>query len=131
MNIKDIVKDGKRVTFRRIENDNLVYATEDGFEFRVPVEDTGDGVFLSDDKAIIFMRYIRKEISNVKGKVTFVRFRKSEAFYVTEDGFEFPVPIKEIAGPIFAVDNKANFEKFIQLHLDAIEEEMSKNKASQ
>lgn len=131
MNIKDMVKDGKRVAFRRIENDNLIYATEDGFEFRVPVEDTGDGVFLSDDKAIIFMRYIRKEIANVKEKVKFVRFRKSEAFYITEDGFEFPVPIKEITGPILAVDNKVNFEKFIQSHLDSIEEEMSKNKASQ
>lgn len=131
MNIKDIVKDGKRVTFRRIENDNLIYATEDGFEFRVPVEDTGDGIFLSDDKAIIFMRYIRKEIANIKEKVTFMRFRKSEAFYVTEDGFEFPVPIKEITGPILAVENKVNFEKFIQSHLDSIQEEMSKSKASQ
>jgi hypothetical protein len=41
----------------------LWYTTETGFEFPVPIGDCGDGTFLSEDKAILFMRYIRKHIA--------------------------------------------------------------------
>ena len=34
-----------------------------GFEFPVPINDCGDGTFLAEDKAILFMRYIRKHIA--------------------------------------------------------------------
>jgi len=34
-----------------------------GFEFPVPVSDCGDGTFLAEDKAILFMRYIRKHVA--------------------------------------------------------------------
>lgn len=66
MNIKDMVKDGKKVVFKRVVDGNLIYETECGFEFPVPVEDTGDGKFLSEDKAMFLMRYIRKEIDRIK-----------------------------------------------------------------
>jgi hypothetical protein len=29
----------------------------------VPISDTGDGIFLPQDKAIIFMRYIRQQLA--------------------------------------------------------------------
>lgn len=38
----------------------LWYKTDAGFRFPVPVEDCGDGTFRSEDRAILFMRYIRK-----------------------------------------------------------------------
>lgn len=38
------------------------YKTECGFMFPVPIDDTGDGTFLSKDKAMMFMRYIRKQL---------------------------------------------------------------------
>ena len=62
-NIKDMVKDGKLVNFVMYKKGNLVYKTECGFEFIVPISDTGDGIFLPQDKAIIFMRYIRQQLA--------------------------------------------------------------------
>lgn len=64
--IKDMVKDGKRVRFERYSKGELWYVTEDGFEFPVPVSDTGDGSFLAEDKAMLFMRWIRKQHALVK-----------------------------------------------------------------
>ena len=66
MNIKDMVSNGKKVTFVRYKQKELWYVTECGFEFPVPVDDTGDGVFLAVDKAMMFMRYIRKHIANIE-----------------------------------------------------------------
>ena len=34
--------------------------TDDGFTFPVPIDDIGNATFLATDKAIVFMRYIRK-----------------------------------------------------------------------
>ena len=62
MSIKDLVK-GK-VVFKFYRKQNLYYETESGFVFPVPIEDTGDATFLASDKAMLFMRYIRKELKN-------------------------------------------------------------------
>ncbi len=61
--IKDMVKDNKKVVFVRFKENELWYVTECGFEFPVPVEDTGSATFLAEDKAMLFMRYIRKHIA--------------------------------------------------------------------
>lgn len=66
MNIKDMVKDNKKVRFVQYKHNQLWYETECGFRFPVPTEDTGDGTFLAEDKAILFMRYIRKAIEEAK-----------------------------------------------------------------
>ena len=63
MNIKEMVSDNKKVKFLFYKQKELWYTTENGFDFPVPIEDTGDGVFLAEDKAILFMRYIRKHIN--------------------------------------------------------------------
>jgi hypothetical protein len=41
----------------------LYYQCENGFQFPVPVADTNDAVFKSNDKGIFFMRWIRKELA--------------------------------------------------------------------
>jgi hypothetical protein len=64
-NIKDMVK-GKNVTFTFYRSGELFYKTECGFEFPVPIEDCGNGIFLAEDKAMLFMRYIRKHIDNIE-----------------------------------------------------------------
>lgn len=64
-NIKEMVKD-KKVKFVRFRHNELIYVTECGFEFPVPVDDTGDGVFLAEDRAMLFMRYIRKAIKAIE-----------------------------------------------------------------
>lgn len=61
--IKEMVRDGKQVEFQFYRKGLLYYTTECGFIFPVPIEDTGDGQFNRTDKAMLFMRYIRKEIA--------------------------------------------------------------------
>ena len=64
-NIKNIVKDN-RVTFERYRAGVFYYRVEvkNGplCEFPVPVEDIGEATLLKEDKAMLFMRYIRKAI---------------------------------------------------------------------
>jgi hypothetical protein len=63
--LKELVGPGKKVHFCFYRQKELWYKTSDGFEFPVPIEDCGDGVFLNEDKAIIFMRYIRKHMESI------------------------------------------------------------------
>lgn len=59
MSIKDMIKD-KNVTFEYYRDGDLWYKTECGFRFPVPISDIGTATFMKVDKAILFMRYIRK-----------------------------------------------------------------------
>ena len=65
MNIKDMVKN-KKVKFSYYRDGNLWYITECGFEFPVPIDDIGNASFLAEDKAILFMRYIKPQIELMK-----------------------------------------------------------------
>lgn len=58
--LKDHVK-GK-VTFAFYRANNLYYRTESGLEFPVPIEDanSNSATFFAEDKAIYYMRWIRK-----------------------------------------------------------------------
>lgn len=58
-----------RVTFQFYKDGNLWYKTsETRFEFPVPTEDIGNATFLAEDKALLFMRYIRKHLSTIEQK---------------------------------------------------------------
>lgn len=63
-NIKEMVKDGKKVKFIYFKIDELWYETECGFKFPVPTirEEIGEATFLAEDKALLYMRYIRKHV---------------------------------------------------------------------
>jgi hypothetical protein len=58
-----MVSSGKTVKFIFYRDSNLWYKTECGFEFPVPIADVGTATFLAEDKAMLFMRYIRQHIS--------------------------------------------------------------------
>lgn len=62
LSLKDMVSSGKKVKFLKYFDGDLWYSTEDGFEFPVPISDCGNATMLDEDKAIMFMRYIRKHI---------------------------------------------------------------------
>ena len=62
LSIKEMVKDNKVVQFVHFKDGELLYRTECGFEFPVPVSDVGTATMLAQDKALLFMRYIRKHI---------------------------------------------------------------------
>lgn len=64
--LKEIVKDGKKVYFQFFRGKSLYYKTECGFMFEVPISDTGDACFNAEDKAILFMRWIRRGLSDIK-----------------------------------------------------------------
>ena len=64
-NIKDMVKD-KKVKFLFYANGELWYTTECGFEFPVPINDVGTANMMAEDKALLFMRWIRKHIKTVE-----------------------------------------------------------------
>lgn len=70
LSIKEMVANGKKVQFQFYQNKELWYITETGFEFPVPIDDTGNGMFMKEDKAMMYMRYIRKHIESIeKGKL--------------------------------------------------------------
>ncbi|MBF0441957.1 MAG: hypothetical protein HQK54_08645 [Oligoflexales bacterium] len=61
--LKEMVNNDKKVYFKYYRDQTLWYSTECGFLFPVPISDIGNATFLSEDRAMLFMRYIRKHIS--------------------------------------------------------------------
>ena len=66
MGLTDMVRDQKKVRFSFYRDSNLWYSTECGFEFPVPTDDIGNATFLAEDKALLFMRYIRKHMERIE-----------------------------------------------------------------
>lgn len=66
MTIHEIVKDDARVRFRFYRDGSLWYAADNGFEFPVPVADAGGATLLAEDKALLFMRWIRRHLATVQ-----------------------------------------------------------------
>ena len=63
--LKEMVNNKQRVRFQFYRDGELWYATECGFEFPVPIADTGTATFLAEDRAILFMRYIRRQREHI------------------------------------------------------------------
>lgn len=55
-----------KVVFIYYKNNELWYLTESGFKFPVPISDIGDATFMAADKALLFMRWIRKHLETIK-----------------------------------------------------------------
>ena len=68
--IIEMVKENKKVKFIYYRDGNLYYETECGFKFPVPVTDIGNATFLAEDKAMLFMRYIRKQVALIERSET-------------------------------------------------------------
>lgn len=52
-----------QVNFAHYQDGNLFYRCDDGFEFPVPLTDCGSARFPAQEKAMLFMRWIRKHMS--------------------------------------------------------------------
>jgi len=61
-----MIVNNQQVRFSFYRDRQLWYETECGFRFPVPIEDAGTATFLAEDRAILFMRYIRKQMEVVK-----------------------------------------------------------------
>lgn len=129
MNIKDLVKGDKVVSFVKYGDGVLHYSTDCGFVFPVPVSDIGDATFLARDRAMLFMRYLRKQLAVTNSvapaapqakadsaDVVFSHFKGGDLWFVTADRFEFPVPIAGCVGEVLAVGSAADFSTYIVNH---------------
>jgi len=63
--LKEMVVDNKKVKFIFYRERELWYETETGFQFPVPIDDIGNAIFLAEDKALLFVRYIRKHLESI------------------------------------------------------------------
>ena len=63
--LKEMVKNDQKVRFSFYRDGSLWYETECGFRFPVPAADVGTATFLAEDRAILFMRYIRKHLASL------------------------------------------------------------------
>lgn len=131
MNIKDLVKGDKVVSFVKYSDGVLHYSTDCGFVFPVPVSDVGDATFLASDRAMLFMRYLRKQLAltvavpaAVSGAAPmttdacakFSYFKGGDLWFVASDGFEFPVSIAGLAGEISASVPTDSVSTYIAKH---------------
>lgn len=66
LTLKDHVRG--EVHFTHYFDGNLWYRTDSNFSFPVPISDIGVATFNAVDKAILFMRYIRKHMELSSGK---------------------------------------------------------------
>lgn len=62
----EMVSNNQKVYFTHYQSEELWYITECKFSFPVPINDTGSGIFLAEDKASFFMRWINKQIKFIK-----------------------------------------------------------------
>ena len=134
-NIKDMVKNNQKVNFIAYKESNLYYTTECGFVFPVPISDIGDGVFNATEKAILLMRYIRKQIekpnielniNSIEGNINFIRFSKNQLIY-SNGNIEFPIDINETKIPEFiAHESEEKLLNFINDYNEIIVQEKYK-----
>jgi hypothetical protein len=61
--VKEHIINNQKVYFDFYRNGILYYKTEKGLLFEVPTSEAGDACFNKEDKAIFFMRYIRKQLA--------------------------------------------------------------------
>lgn len=66
IDIKKAVTMDRTVTFSYYRDGSLWYMTHFGDLFGVPIEDIGNATFLAEDKAILFMRYMRRHNDQLK-----------------------------------------------------------------
>ena len=64
--VKEMIVNNQKVRFAFYRDGSLWYETECGFRFPVPLSEAGTATFLAEDRAILFMRYIRKQVENVE-----------------------------------------------------------------
>jgi hypothetical protein len=129
--LKDLVAKGKVVRFVCLMADSLWYESEDGFTFPVPLSETPGAAFLAEDKALMYMRHIRKFLPAATGlegglaksmqapvgdvAVTFSHFKDNELWFTTADGFEFPVPAAAY-NTVSAREDATRFAEHLERH---------------
>ena len=61
-NVKEHVIGNQKVYFDFYRDGILYYRTEKDLLFEVPIDDVGTGTMKNEDKALLYMRWIRKQL---------------------------------------------------------------------
>ena len=64
--LKEMIVNNQKVRFSFYRDGSLWYETECGFRFPVPISEAGTATFAAEDRAILFMRYIRKQMATLE-----------------------------------------------------------------
>jgi len=64
--VKEMIVNNQKVRFTFYRDGDLWYETECGFRFPVPIADAGTATFLAEDRASLFMSYIRKQVAVIE-----------------------------------------------------------------
>ena len=92
-------------------------------------------MFHATEKAMLLMRYIRKQIDKPVieskesgiGNIEFVRFAKNQLIY-KKDSFEFPVNLSEpVPERLKANEDESVLKSFIDNYAEIVNKEKSKN----
>lgn len=65
LKIKDMVV-GKTVKFVRFRRGELIFETENGFEFPVRSDEVDDAVLYAEDRAGLYVKYIKRQLKLAK-----------------------------------------------------------------
>jgi hypothetical protein len=65
MDIKALYQTQERVQFQHFRDGEFWYKTQSGFAFPVPLADLGNATLNAEDKATLFVRYIRKHLDTL------------------------------------------------------------------
>lgn len=79
MKLIEMVGPGKKVRFVRYQDRTFWYVTDDGFEFPIDIDDSLGATLLAEDKAIFFMRWIRKHHIAVAHHSELARLAKDQS----------------------------------------------------
>ena len=75
------------------------------------------------------MKSVTEMVKDQK-KAKFLCYRDRELWYITDCGFEFPVPAKDVGTGIFKAEHKAiELMKWIRVHRDMIIAEKQKHES--
>lgn len=66
LTVKTLCGAGRTAYLQYYRQGVLMYKTDDGFEFPVPILDCGDASFESQHRAMELMRWIRKQVDVIK-----------------------------------------------------------------
>lgn len=67
--VREHVEKNQKAQFEFYRGSTLYYRTDKGLLFEIPVSETGDAVFKNQERAIILMKWIRRQLEeNEKGR---------------------------------------------------------------
>ena len=86
MDIKTMVGGGRKVRFRSYREGELWYETECGFVFPVPLEQVGGAEMLAEDKAMLYLSFIRRHAALIEAARALQAAQSAEQLALLEGG---------------------------------------------